>query len=304
VKRKTALIRCFYAIPDESRYEHFSLELLRARLCGNGIRGWDRRLAAGVSEVSSFLIAAIVFVCLCAATALGMFVRDRLPDHHLSSESKDVIRLATAVVGTLSALALGLLVASAKSSLEDANAEMRLSVARVILLDRVMAHYGPETREARATLRTLVEKRLREGWSAAVTDNPSAGPSDGFEDFEAVQNTLRALTPETEPQRLVKARALEVSGDVAQAHWMLVQTGSEGLPWAFMVILVFWLCLLFTTFGLQAPNNATVISITVVCALSVAGAIFVIVDMANPYLGWIHVSTDPLRVALSQLGQP
>jgi hypothetical protein len=244
----------------------------------------------------------IVFVCLCAAAGLGMFARDRLPGHHLSSDSKDVIRLATAVVGTLSALALGLLVASAKSSLDDASRETRLSVAHVVLLDRIMAHYGPETQDARAKLRMLVEKRLR-GWNSATRD-PSMNSSDDYQDIEAVQDALRTLTPETETQRLVKARALEVSGEVAQAHWMLIETGSEGLPWAFMVILVFWLALLFATFGLQAPSNATVIGIMVVSALSVAGAIFVIIDMANPYAGWIHVSSEPLRMALARLGQP
>jgi hypothetical protein len=254
--------------------------------------------------VSSALLALIVFVCLCMATALGMFVRDRLPGHHLSPDSKDVIRLATAVVGTLSALALGLLIASAKNSLDDANTEMRSSVARVVLLDRVMAHYGPETQDARAKLRALVERRLSRGWSAATTDDASPDSNGEYQDIETVQNALRALSPQTDAQRLVQARAIEVSGEVAQAHWMLVETGNEGLPWAFMVILVFWLSLLFTTFGLQAPSNATVVCIMTVCALSVAGAIFVIVDMANPYIGWIHVSAEPLRLALTRLGQP
>lgn len=254
--------------------------------------------------MNSTLLALMVFICLCIASALGMFVRDRLPGHHLSPDSKDVIRLATAIVGTLSALALGLLIASAKSSLDDANTEMRSSVARVVLLDRVMAHYGPETKDARSRLRALIEKRLSRGWSAATTDNSSAASSGEYQDIEDVQNALRSLSPQTEAQRLVQARALEVSGEVAQAHWMLVESGGEGLPWAFMVILVFWLALLFATFGLQAPSNGTVVCIMVISALSVAGAVFVIVDMANPYLGWIHTSTEPLRLALARLGQP
>ena len=76
---------------------------------------------------------------------------------------------------------------------------------------------------------------------------------------------------------------------------MLLETGSESLPWALLMILVFWLALLFATFGLLAPGNATIIATLLVCSLSVAGAVFLIVDMAHPYLGLIYVSDAPLR---------
>lgn len=83
--------------------------------------------------MNSLLLGALVFFILILATMLGMFARSRLPEHHLNSESKDVIRLATAVVGTLSALALGLLIASAKSDYDNAQAEMKTSAARIVL---------------------------------------------------------------------------------------------------------------------------------------------------------------------------
>jgi hypothetical protein len=102
---------------------------------------------------------------------------------------------------------------------------------------------------------------------------------------------------------LLQSRALEVSGQIAEAHWLLVEKGGEGPPWAFLAILVFWLALLFFTFGLLAPGNGTVVCILFVCALSVAGAVFLIVDMAHPYLGFIRVSDAPLRTALAHLGQ-
>lgn len=254
--------------------------------------------------MSSVVLGAVVFVFLSVAIVAGMRARYRLPDHHLNLDSKDVIRLATAVVGTLSALALGLLIASAKTTFDSADSEMRSSVARVLLLDRVMAHYGPETEEARKSLRTLVERRLDRGWSVATIDQATGKFPGDYRDIEAVQDQLRALTPQTDAQRQLQARALEVSGQVAEAHWLLIETDSEGLPWAFLTILVFWLSLLFGTFGLQAPPNLTVFTILLVCALSVAGAVFLIVDMANPYIGFIHLSADPLRAALIRLGQP
>ncbi|UVD56262.1 DUF4239 domain-containing protein [Rhizobium sp. Pop5] len=254
--------------------------------------------------MSSLLLGGLVFVFLSAATSIGMMVRARLPDHHLNSESKDVIRLATAVVGTLSALALGLLIASAKSSYDNAEAEMRTAAARILLLDRVMAHYGPETDDARRLLRELIEKRLSRGWTAETTDEASGTALGEYQDIEAVQGDLRSLSPRDDVQRSLQARALEVSGMVAETHWLLVESGREGLPWAFLAVLVCWLGLLFSTFGLQAPVNPTVLSILFVCALSVAGAVFLISDMANPYVGLVRVSEAPLQSALERLGKP
>ncbi|PDT25877.1 DUF4239 domain-containing protein [Rhizobium sp. L9] len=254
--------------------------------------------------MSSLLLGGLVFVFLSAATSIGMMLRGRLPDHHLSSESKDAIRLATAVVGTLSALALGLLIASAKSSYDNAEVEMRTAAARVLLLDRVMAQYGPETDRARQLLRQLIERRLSRGWTAETTDKPSGGAAGEYQDIEAVQGDLRSLSPRNAVQRSIQARALDVSGMVAETHWLLVESGSEGLPWAFLVVVVCWLSLLFTTFGLQAPPNPTVLAILLVCALSVAGAVFLVSDMANPYIGLVRVSDAPLQSALERLGKP
>jgi hypothetical protein len=250
--------------------------------------------------MGALLVGSIVFVCLFGAVLVGMALARRLPGHHLDGGSRDVIKLATAVVGTLAALALGLLVASAKTTYENANAELRTSVARVVLLDRVMARYGPETNVARARLRTLVEARLRHAWDG----DASAANAGGEEaSIEPVQEELRALSGDTNAQRLLQARALQVSGDIAEAHWLLTETVGSGLPWAFLAVLVFWLGLLFVTFGLMAPANATVVGLLFACALSVAAAVFLIVDMDHPYRGIIHVSDAPLRTALERLGQ-
>ncbi|MGO7136242.1 DUF4239 domain-containing protein [Rhizobium leguminosarum] len=264
--------------------------------------------------MGSLLVGGLVFVFLSMATSIGLIVRGRLPDHHLNAESKDVIRLATAVVGTLSALALGLLIASAKSSYDNAEVEMRTAaarvllldrvMARVLLLDRVMAQYGPETDKARQLLRELIEKRLSRGWTAETTDETSGNAPGEYQDIEAVQADLRSLAPRDAVQHSLQARALEVSGMLAETHWLLVESGKEGLPWAFLTVLVCWLSLLFATFGLQAPANPTVLSILLVCALSVAGAIFLVSDMANPYVGLIRVSDAPLQFAIERLGKP
>ena len=252
--------------------------------------------------MTSVALSVVIFVCLFGAALLGMLLRSRLPDEHLTTDSKDVIKLATAVVGTLSALALGLLIASAKSDYDDAKAELRTSAGHLVLLDRVMAHYGPETQEARAQLKKLIIARLDQTWTdfgiGAQANAPRFDPG-----IEPIQDLLRSLTPKTDAQRWLQARALEVSGRLAEAHWLLLETGDEGLPWPFLIVMVFWLAVLFGTFGLQAPGNTTVVLVLLVCSLSVAGAVFLIIDMANPYLGLIYISDAPLRDALEALGR-
>lgn len=252
--------------------------------------------------MDALLLAGGVFVILGFSTALGMVFRDRLPSHHLNSESKEVIRLATAIVGTLAALALGLLIASANSDYKDAQTELDATAARIVLLDRLMAQYGAETGDARGVLRALIQSRLERGWTIEASDDQSAGRASAYRQIEAVQGRLRALEPTDPVHRLIQARALEVSGNVAEGHWLQIESADEGLPWGFFVVLVYWLALLFGTFGLQAPANPTVLAIIIVCALSVAGAIFAISDMANPYAGLIRISDEPLRGALARLG--
>jgi hypothetical protein len=149
---------------------------------------------------AALLVGLVVFVCLFGAILVGMEVSRRLPDHHLDSDSKDVIKLATAVVGTLAALALALLIASARTTYENANAELRTSMARLVLLDRAMAAYGSDTNAARARLRTLVETRLSQA-SGSDAKNASGEKAS----IEPVQADLRALSPDTNARRLLQS---------------------------------------------------------------------------------------------------
>jgi hypothetical protein len=249
-----------------------------------------------------FAVGGIVFASLFGGAILGMALSAALPAHHLSSDSKDAIKLATAIVATLSALALGLLVASAKTSFDTADTQLRNAIARTVLLDRIMAHYGPETREARAQLRQVVETSLR----PVLGDGESATSPNTVSDdtgIEPVQDKLRAMTPQTEAQRWLLARALQVSGDIEEAHWLMSERSEAGFPWPFLTILVFWLVTLFVSFGLLAPRNATVLCTIFLCALSVSSAVFLIVDMEHPFVGFVQVSSAPLRDALEQLGR-
>src|SRR3954447_18955854 len=182
--------------------------------------------------MASVALAGIVLVCLLGAVFIGILIRARLPADHLSAGSTDAIKLATAIVGTLAAIALGFLTASSKTAFDSAEADLRTSVSEIILLDRVLAHYGPEALDARRLLAKFVGLKLDRQARVGTADDSA---------LEAVEDKLRALVPTTSAQRSLRARALEGSGKIAETRWHLEETGSEVLPGPFLGILVLWL---------------------------------------------------------------
>src|SRR5215510_4327260 len=114
--------------------------------------------------MTSLEIAGIAFVCIFGGALLGMFCRSVLPEHHLNSDSKDVVKVGMGLIATMAALVLGLLTGSAKSAFDTQDAELKQMAANVILLDRALAHYGPETTTIRTQIRSLVAYKLAATW--------------------------------------------------------------------------------------------------------------------------------------------
>jgi hypothetical protein len=166
-----------------------------------------------------------------------------------------------------------------------------------------MAQYGPETKEARALLRYSVASTIKRVWPEDNIGQAIPVAPQGSVPIEAIQDQLRHLSPRNDVQRSVQSRALEISNEIAEGRWFLIeQIGERSLPMPFFVLMVFWLTIIFTSFGLFSPPNATVITVLLICTLSAAGALFLILELDSPYAGMIKVSSAPLRTALTYLG--
>jgi hypothetical protein len=253
--------------------------------------------------MNTLAIGAIVFACVFGGALLGMFLNAVLPKHHLASDSRDVIKVATAMIATLAALVVGLLIASAKSSFDSKNGELRGAAARAVLLDRTMAEYGPETAGARHLFRQMVAMKINQIWPNESTGNVDLDAISRGPGMEIIQRKLLELAPQNDAQHWLQSTALQISGNIAEARWLVVEQTGSSIQWPFLAILVFWLTVIFASFGLFAPRNGSVIAALLVCALSVAGSIYLIVEMDQPYGGLIKLSSAPLRTALDQLGQ-
>jgi hypothetical protein len=248
-------------------------------------------------------IGGIVFACTFGGALAGMLLRVALPAHHLSNESKDVVKMGTGLLATLSALVLGLLIASAKGSFDAQRAGFQQLSANLVLLDRALARYGPETKDAREALRRLVAATIERLWPQDASQASGLDASPITVNGGMLIDRIRELAPKNEGQRWAQSQALQISTDLAKTRWLLVEQGDSAIPTPFLVVVVFWLAVLFMSFGLFAPPNPTVIATLLVCALSVAGAVFLIEDLDQPFDGLIQLSSTPLRNALSQFGR-
>jgi hypothetical protein len=253
--------------------------------------------------MSTIAIGTIIFACIFSGSMLGMFLRSRLPESHLSTDSKDLIKLAMGVLGTMAALVLALLISSAKASYDTQRGEVIRMAADFVELDRVLARYGAQTRDARGMLRSTLITGIGEIWpkdsyKAANLDS-TATRANANRFFE----NLQQLKPADEYQRTLQAQAMQISADLTATHSLLLEQTQGSIPIPFLVILVFWLTVIFIGFGLFAPANPTVAGALVLSSLSIAAAIFLILELDRPFEGIMRISDIPLRNAVVYLSK-
>jgi hypothetical protein len=246
-------------------------------------------------------VSLVAFGCAFGGALLGMFLQQVLPERHLSPESKDVVRLAMGLVATTVALVLGLLVASAKGFYDTQTTEVTQFSANMLLLDRLLAHYGPESADVRAEMQKTVASQIEVLWPRQDTDEGAHRPPALA--GEAIIDKIQGLSPKDDRQRSLQSQALSLAIQLGQTRMLVYEQRQVPIPRLLLVILTFWLIALFASFGLFAPPNFTVLVSMFIAAAAVCGAVFLIIEMYNPYSGWIQISDAPLRAALAQLGR-
>jgi Protein of unknown function (DUF4239) len=248
----------------------------------------------------SLALAFIIFAVVFGGAIVGILLRRFLPANHLAPESKDVIKVGAGLIGTMAALVLGLLLASAKGSYDAQKSQFTQMSVKIAVLDRALAHYGPEAKDCRETLRVVVARMLGQIWPENGSGHAQLDPRAARGDV--LYDKLVELTPKTEAQKYIHGLALNLAVDLAQMRWLLFQQSASAISTPFLVVVVFWLGIIFASFGLFAPANATTIVTLMLCAASVAGALFLILELDRPFDGMIQIPSAPLRNALDPLG--
>jgi hypothetical protein len=253
--------------------------------------------------MTSATIGVVSTACVFGGALVGLGLQRLLPKHHLSKDSQDVVKLGAGVIATVTALVLGLLVSSAKGTFDAMNTRITQAGATFIIFDQVLAQYGPETKNVRADLRRSVETLMHQIWPEERASGSAIAAIERGGTFEAVQAELRQLAPQNDDQRQLLAQVRQLASDLSRSRWMLIEEAQNELPNTFLVVLVLWLTILFLSFGLFAPRNATVVVALFICACTMSAAIFLILEMNRPLGGFIKVSSAPLHKALEYVGK-
>ena len=247
--------------------------------------------------MNAIALSCITFACISGGALLGTF----LPGHHLSTDDKDFVRLGTGLIGTIAALVLGLLIASAKSSYDTQSTQVTHMTSNIVLLDNLLTEYGPETNALRNLLRRGVVVLADRMWRENSSDVAKVSPFAASSESETFFAKLQQLSPQNDSQRSLQARVIQIATDIAQTRLLLFAQTNNSIPMPFLVVLIFWLTIIFGSFGLFAKPNAIVFGSLFVFALSAAGAIYLVLELGQPFFGLMQISSAPLRNALMPL---
>jgi hypothetical protein len=252
-------------------------------------------------EKANLYISEVAFAIIFSGALLGMLLRRILPEPHRNSDTKDVVRLSTGLIATLSALVLGLLVASAQASYQTQSNQIRQITANVILLDNILVRAGPQAQPVRVLLRSAVDALVERIWGGRGSAAASAAvPFEASAQSDLFFDKLLELAPQNDAQRQMQGRAIQIATDLAQTRILFRQSDSA-IPEPFIAVLVFWITIIFVSFGLFARPNLTVGAALFVSALSASSAILLILDLSHPFSGLITISSAPLSHALAAL---
>ena len=248
--------------------------------------------------MSALEIALIIFGFTFAAGALGMALHVIVPEDHLDSASRDVVKLIMGLIATMAALVLSLLIASGSSSYQTQQTEVQSLSANIMLLDRVLSFYGPDANEPRELLRQGVAAISDRIWSPGGARSADFDPRATKDVADAFIESLEKLSPKTDSQTTLMAQSLQIGQNLGQIRLLMFEQSASSFSWPFLTVLVFWIVVLFVGFGLFARFNTTVMVALLIGAVSVASAIFLILELSQPYNGLMQISDMPVRNAL------
>jgi hypothetical protein len=251
--------------------------------------------------MSAIQISVTAFACIFGGALIGMFIRRVLPKEYLSVGSSTTIKLAIGLVITMTGIVLGMLISSARNSYNVRYEQLVTTSADIIMLDRLLANYGPEAQDARSELRSVIQSSIERVWGDPSAVRAELKPS---EEVEGVYDKVLALSAKTPEQNVAKTEATSLAMEMMRTRWLiLIGSQPDSMSTPLLVIVTSWLTAIFVSFGLFAPGNPAVLCTFFVSSIAVSTAIFLIVQMNNPFTGILKMPATPMRAAFAQLGK-
>ena len=250
--------------------------------------------------MASVGISTVVFIILFGGALLGVYLSPLLPDDYRNDATGTQIKTGVGLLTSMFALLLSLQLSSGRSAFDAQERDMTVMASRTVLLDRVLAQYGPETREARGLLRENTAAFLNRIWPK---ERSAASALETTIEKDELFNKIQNLPSNDETQRAEKARALAIAVDIGQMRMQIAATRYSSTAVPLMVVEIAWATIIFISFGLFAPRNWVVVVSLLVCALAVSAGFFLIVELNTPFGGLIQRSSASMREALTNLSR-
>jgi hypothetical protein len=256
-------------------------------------------------------IAFLLFL-LCASAGAGYYVKTHLPEEHRSRESIELVQLAVNLLVTFTAIVLGLLTTSVKAGFDAAYSARGAYAAQLAQMDQCLRDYGPETSAIREQLRGYVAAVIASTWPDErppggvkypdTSRMPVTGESGALgKILDEVGHEVRSLQPKDPLQQRTLADCGQQYSDVIKSRWVVIEGARGSISTPFYSVLVFWLAILFASLGLCARFDAMAALIIALCAVSITGAVFVILDLDLPYGGLFSIPSTSMREALADM---
>jgi len=219
----------------------------------------------------------------------------------LGEDAKDTMRLAIGLVAAMTGLVLGMLVSSAKTYYDGQRSKVAEMSTEVILLDNALAIFGHDSEPLRVEIRQSVGDAVDRIWPKEKSRLSELRPKSNDDVLNA---QMQLLIPKNDEQVYAKTQVALLMQSLRKSYWlMFLESEQATIPIPLLAVVTLWLVTIFISFGIFAPKNATVMATLVICALSVSGAIFVILEMYSPFSGVLRISSTAVRDAMDQLAR-
>jgi len=254
----------------------------------------------------------LLLFLLCASAGAGYFVKSRLPERHRSQDSIELAKLGITLLATFAAIVLGLLTTSVKAGFDAAYAARGTYAAELAQMDQCLREYGPETAPIREQLQSYVAAVIASTWP---DEKPPAGvrypdtsklPLTGESPvlgaiINAVGKEVLDLQPGDAQRQRILDQCTQQYSDLVKSRWTVIEGACGSISTPFYWVLVFWLVILFACLGLSAPPDAMAVNVIALSAVSITGAVFVILDLDLPYGGLFGIPSASMRNALADM---
>ena len=251
--------------------------------------------------LTSAFIAGVVAVLAFGSGMVGLFLQKRLPQHHMSGGSTDMILAVIGLVSLLLALVLGTLVGKTYESFTTQKSELETMASRVLLVDPARAQSGPEAKPLRDKLKEATTQTYNLFWRGADSDPAEFKVDVPLTRWRAMTTLLSSLDPTTTEQKEALAAAKQNLGLMEQTRLLMSLQLSSAVAWSLVISVIGWSMFLFCGFGVRSGANLTTIAALALGAISVASAMFLILDLSQPYSGLFRIPPSAMEQTIEAM---